>query len=269
MEHKLIPTVVVGFGTIGHRVVSALQDGIADLELIAIGVRDPNSSRLTETPQAVEFIAGSEASMHGQLIVDCASSGSFAEVAEPVIRGGKTLVTVNSAALLARMDLVDMAAATGARIIIPSGGILGLDAVRAAAEGQIMTAEITTRKPPRALKAAKYVVEHQIDLDRLTEPVLLFQGSAREAARLFPDNVNVAASLSLAGIGPDRTAVQIWADPACTVNSHTVEVECDAGRFTMTISSSLFAQKAVSGRMTPQSVIACLRGLHATLRVGS
>lgn len=266
---NLIPTVVVGFGTIGRCVVSALQKGIPGLTLSAVGVRDPNSCPRQDDLKHVEFVSGSLSSNFGELIVDCASSSSFGDIAEPALRAGKTLVTVNSAALLERMDLLEIAADADARIIIPTGGILGLDAVRAAAEGNITKVEITTRKPPRALTMAKFVVEQKIDLTGLTEPQLLFQGSVREAAKLFPENVNVAASLSLAGIGPDKTDVQIWADPMSVGNSHTVRVESDAGNLSMSITSALFAQKAISGRMTPQSVIACLRGLYARLHVGT
>ena len=171
-------------------------------------------------------------------------------------------------ALLDRMDLVERAKATGARIIVPTGALLGLDAVRAAAEGTIESARIVTRKPPRGLAGAPYLDEHQIDVLAITEPTCIFDGSARDGARGFPANVNVAAALSLAGIGPDRTRLEIWADPTVTRNTHTIVVESDSARLTMTI-ENIPSENPRTGRITPLSVIAALRGLVAPLKVGT
>ena len=102
---------------------------------------------------------------------------------------------------------------TGARILVPTGALLGLDAVRAAAEGTIHSVTMITRKPPDGLEGAPYLVERGISVKDLKEPLKIFDGTAREGARGFPANVNVAAALSLAGIGPDKTRLEIWADP--------------------------------------------------------
>ena len=102
----------------------------------------------------------------------------------------------------------------------------------------------------------------------MTEPTRIFDGSARDGARGFPANVNVAAALSLAGIGPDRTRLEIWADPTVTRNTHTIELDADSVRFTMTI-ENVPSENPRTGRITPLSVIAALRGLTSTLRVGT
>ena len=167
------------------------------------------------------------------------------------------------------MHLARLARNTGARIIVPTGALLGLDAVRAAAEGPIERIAIETRKPPMSLAGAPYLEKHGIDLIDLTRPLLVFDGNALEASAGFPANVNVAAALALAGIGPIRTHVRIWADPGVTRNIHTIFVEAEAARFTMTIENVPSAENPRTGRLTTLSMLACLRGLVSSLKVGS
>ena len=151
---------------------------------------------------------------------------------------------------------------------LPTGALLGLDAVSAAAEGNIQSVRMTTRKPPKGLEGAPHLVANRIDITNLTAPKLVFSGSAREAAIGFPANVNVAAALSLAGIGPDRTMIEVWADPGVTRNCHRIEVEADSARFTLEI-ENVPSENPKTGRITALSVVAALRKLHAPLRVGT
>src|SRR5690606_39208203 len=115
--------------------------------------------------------------------------------------------------LLRFPQLLEQALEGPGQILVPSGAALGLDAIAAAAEGEISSVKLVTRKPPAGFKGAPLVEAQGIDLDALTEPLKLFEGSARDAARDFPSNLNVAVALSLAGIGPDRTTLEVWADP--------------------------------------------------------
>jgi aspartate dehydrogenase len=128
---------------------------------------------------------------------------------------------------------------------------------------------LVTRKPPRGLVGAPYLQALGIDVLAITEPTRIFTGSAREGAKGFPANVNVAAALALAGIGPDRTTLEIWADPTVTRNTHTVTVEADTVRLTMTIENVPSEENPRTGKITPLSLLACLRGLVSTLKVGS
>ena len=113
------------------------------------------------------------------------------------------------------------------------------------------------------------MIANRIDIEHLTAPLKVFEGTAREGARGFPANVNVAAALSLAGIGPDRTLLQIWADPTVVRNTHTVRVEADTARFEMTIENVPSAEKPATGKITALSVIAALQGLVTPFKVGS
>jgi aspartate dehydrogenase len=141
--------------------------------------------------------------------------------------------------------------------------------VRACAEGEVESITIETRKHPRGLAGAPYLARHGIDVAAITTPTLIFEGNALDAAAGFPANVNVAAALALAGIGPLRTQVRIWADPGVDRNIHTIRVEADAARLTMTVENVPSEANPRTGKLTALSVLACLRGLTATLKIGS
>lgn len=262
---------IAGFGTIGKRVALALDQGIEGLELCGVMTRSAEPARLllSRFKHPVPLQSMEDLAQTADVVVECVPKAAFMLVAPQVIGRAKIFVTVSGAALLEHPELIEEARRRGGRIILATGALLGLDAVRAAAEGVIHSVSMITRKPPRSLAEAPIVKERGINLDGLREPLQLFSGNAREGARLFPANVNVAAALGLAGIGPDRTQLQIWADPACTRNTHTIVVDADSARFEMKIENVPSEEHPGTGKITPLSVIACLRSLAAPLRVGT
>ena len=262
---------IAGLGAIGFPVAQALDDGIPGLALSAVAVRDRPRARdkMTAFKTQPDLLAPGDLAGHGDVVMECAPAAVFREIAEPAIAAGRIFIPLSVGALLDHWDLVDRAEQTGARIIVPSGALLGLDAVRAAAEGTIHDVTIVTRKPPRGLRTAPHVIANGWDMDALKEPLQVFKGTAREAIKGFPANVNVAVALSLAGVGPDRTRIEIWADPTVERNTHRIRVDADSTRFQMTIEGVPSQENPATGLLTPLSAIACLRGLTQTLRVGT
>lgn len=262
---------VAGLGTIGLPVVKALARGIPGLELAAVssGREDIARRRLDEAGIRVPVADVAALVAASDVVVECAPARVFRAIAEPALAAGRVLVTVSGAALLDAPEIVALAKRSGGRILLVTGALVGLDAVRAAAEGSIRSVRMVSRKPPASLKGAPYLEAHGIDVSAVSEPKRVFKGSARDGARGFPANVNVAASLALAGIGPDKTELEIWADPTVTRNTHTIEVEADSARFSMTIENVPSPGNPATGQITPLSVIAALRGLTAPLRVGT
>ncbi|HZF76944.1 MAG TPA: aspartate dehydrogenase [Acetobacteraceae bacterium] len=262
---------IAGLGAIGLHLARALDAGVEGLRLAAVASRDPAKARDAvggfRAPPVVTDLAGLAG--HADIVVEAAPAAVFEQVAEAAIARGRIFVPSSVGALLPRMHLVDRARATGARIVVPTGALLGLDAVRAAAEGEVASVTIETRKPPRGLAGAPYLEQNGIDVAGITAATRVFQGNAFDAARGFPANVNVAAALALAGIGPERTMVEIWADPGVTRNTHTIRVEAAAARLTMTIENVPSEENPRTGKITPLSILACLRGLVSTLKVGS
>jgi aspartate dehydrogenase len=261
---------IAGYGAIGQSVAKSLDAGaVPGVMLAAIAVRDPQRAPAVQWQgQAPQFttIAGLEPLC--DVVVECAPAAVFAEIARPVLQAGKKIVVLTASALLANMDLVELARARNGQILVPSGAILGLDALTAAAEGTIHSVTMITRKPVRGLLGAPYLTTHNIDISGIKEPTMIFRGSPREAAVGFPANLNVAVCVSLAGIGPDRTTLEIWADPHLERNIHQVEVDSDAASFSMEI-KNIPSENPKTGRITGQSVLAVLRKLGGPLRVGT
>ncbi|RMF86261.1 MAG: aspartate dehydrogenase [Nitrospinota bacterium] len=262
---------IAGLGAIGLPVARRLDAGIPGLELRAVAVRDVAKAErhLASFTHPVSIVTLPELAQQADVVVECLPAAVFPQVAFPAVQAGRVFVPLSVGALLAYPELPEMAIRHGARIIVPSGAILGLDAVRAAAEGEIRSVKITTRKPPASLAGAPYLVQHGITIENLQAPLKVFEGSAREGAQGFPANVNVAAALSLAGIGPDRTRLEIWADPHLTRNTHHIEVEADSARFSMTMEGLPSPENPRTGRLVAQSVIATLRGLVSPIRIGT
>jgi aspartate dehydrogenase len=247
-----------------------LDQGMPGLRLVAVSARDPDGARARMAlARPVPVLPLTELAARADVVVECAPAAVFREVAAPAIEAGRIFMPASVGQLLEHDDLVELAARTGARIIVPTGALLGLDAVRAAAEGTIHAVTMLTRKPPRGLGGAPYLEQRGITLDGLDEPRKVFEGSAREGARGFPANINVAAALSLAGIGPDRTRLEIWADPSVVRNTHRIVVEADSASFQMTIENVPSEDNPRTGKITALSMTAALRSLTATLRVGS
>jgi len=259
-----------GLGSVGRVIAMRTMTDLPAYTLTAVSAR--------RQPLAQDFLGeiGSEAKVlpledlatHADVVVECAPAGLFRQVAEPVISAGKELIVLSAGALLANWDLVESAEGTGATIRVPSGALLALDAVQATNEGNISSVRMVTRKPLAGLQGAPFVETHQIDLSQVHEPIRLFRGTAREAVEGFPANLNVAVALSLAGIGPDRTTLEVWADPAIKRNTHTIEVESDSASLNFSI-ANIPSENPRTGRITALSVIALMRKLSSRLQVGT
>lgn len=234
---------LLGAGGIAHEVAKALADGRASgTRIVGIVAREPVSERA----KALSTMSGAPLLQFEKLleaqpdcILEAAGTEAVHEFGPYILRAGVDFIVMSIGALLddeLRRDLEDPN--NRATLILPSGAIAGLDGVRAlAATGSITLAKITTTKAPRSLLGAHYLVENGIDLPS-DSVVTVFEGTAREAVKGFPKNINVSAALSLAGIGPDNTIVKIVSDPAVTRSRHEITAEGTAGRLQVTVEST-------------------------------
>ena len=263
---------VAGFGAIGFEVACAIDAGaVPGLALAAVAARDLERARSRcadfRSVPAVRPVA--ELPELADVIVECAPAAVFASIARPALEAGRTLVCVSVGALLDHLDYVDLAAERGGRILVPSGALLGLDAVQAAALGEVEEVRMVTRKPPAGLDGVPWLLDQGIDVHAIREPTRVFDGTAREGARCFPANVNVAAALGLAGVGPDRTRLEVWVDPTVTRNTHEISVEAEAARLKLRIENVPSDANPRTGRLVAPSVLATLRKLTSPLVVGT
>ncbi|BBY24636.1 aspartate dehydrogenase [Mycobacterium stomatepiae] len=261
---------IVGLGPVGSVVARAIDKGIAGYRLSAISARRTklaeDFSRTLTSP--VPVVDADQIEPCSDLVIECAPASLFTTIATPTIEAGKRLVVLSSSALLEHWSLVERAHQTGAVISVPSGAIAGLDAVQAAAHGTIFEVTMTTRKPIASLIGAPYLRGRDDELRSLREPMLLFEGNARQAATGFPANLNVAVALSLAGIGPDKTTLRVWADPTVDRNTHIVDMRSDSADLHIRI-ANIPTENPKTGRITAQSVVAHLAKTAATLRLAT
>jgi aspartate dehydrogenase len=261
---------IAGLGSIGRTLARKLADGVPGLTLACAAAGSEAKARAWLAAERIEcpVVPLAQLPQHADIAVECAPAAALEQICRPMLEAGKTVMVLSVGALLPRPELIELARRTGGCIVAPTGALIGLDAVAAAAEGEIRSVRMTTRKPPNGLKGAPYLEANKISVEGLTAPKKVFSGTAREAAAGFPANVNVAAALSLAGIGPDRTTIDIWADPGVTRNCHSIEVESDSANFTMSI-ENVPSENPKTGKIVALSVLAALRKMGAPLRVGT
>lgn len=218
---------LVGCGNIGADICIALQKGGIPAEITALSdVDEERAGVLLRTFQLNARICSlDELAAEVDFIVECAVGSAVRDVIEAAMAHQKDCLVMSVGGLMALRDELQRAEKRGIQVRIPSGALCGLDGIRAAMEGGLHMVTLTTRKPPEGLAGAPYLVENNIDVDNLTEPKVVFEGTALEAVKAFPANVNVAGALSLIGIGPEETKVCVIADPNATMNSHEVDAE--------------------------------------------
>jgi aspartate dehydrogenase len=261
---------IVGLGTIGQALARAIDQGEVAAALTAVHSRTMAGAQafartLDCAPEVVD-VAGVIARC--DLVIEAATQVALTELAPRVLEAGKDLMILSVGALLEHPEWPTLAARHGGRLYVPSGAIVGLDGLKGACAGRVDTVTVTTRKPPQGLAGAPYVEAHGIDVYAYTTETVIFEGSVRDACRGFPANVNVAAALSLAGIGPDRTHIRILVVPGSTRNMHDVEVEGDFGRLTTHI-ENVPTDNPRTGKLAYLSAIAMLKQIVSPLQCGT
>lgn len=223
---------LVGCGNIGADLCIALQKGDIPAEIVALTDIDQERAKLLQRTFQLNAQIGSldETAVAADFLVECADASAVEGVLEVAMRHRKGCLIMSVGGLLANPELLERARASSAHVQIPSGAICGLDGVRSAMEAGLHSVTLTTRKPPKGLEGAPYLIEKKISLDNLSEPRVIYEGNALEAAKAFPKNINVAGALSITGIGPVETKVRIIADPDATENTHEVLAEGAFGR---------------------------------------
>ncbi|MBI4358856.1 MAG: DUF108 domain-containing protein [Candidatus Omnitrophica bacterium] len=264
---------IVGCGTIGTALAKAIQQKfhkfaslfyIADISPLQIKkfLKKVRTKHL-QTVSLSELVSKSD------FIVETASVQAACEIIPKVLKAGKDILTLSVGGILKVQNLKRLLARSRGHIYIPSGGISGIDAVLAAKVGQIRSVQITTRKPLRSFRDAPYFFKNGIRLRKIRKPTLIFQGNAEKAIRNFPENVNVAVTLSLAGIGPRKTKVRVFTSPTYRYNMHEIKIE---GRFGQVVSKVInlpSKENPKTSALAVGSAIATLEKIFAKMKVGT
>ncbi|ELZ05053.1 putative L-aspartate dehydrogenase [Natrialba chahannaoensis JCM 10990] len=268
---------ILGCGTIGTEIARAIATETVPATLSVVHGQHPDRVAAVQDqfdtdsqPRAAESISDL---FEADIVIEAAGQDAVDDVAIDALEHGCECLLMSVGALAdaeLRSDVLEAADAGSGRLHLPSGAIAGLDAIKAAAlTGELETATLQTTKPPSGLEGAPYIDANDIDLDAITEPTVVFEGPANEAASAFPSNINVAMALSLAGIGPSETAVEIVAHPDAETNTHTISATGGMGRIETTVENVPSPTNPKTSYLAAISAIEKLRSLSATVTVGT
>jgi aspartate dehydrogenase len=276
---------VVGCGSIGSEICKAIDsDGASGLDLgmelkFLIDTNPANIDRLCKSLTKTPDILKSDNTELDRvldtvdLVIECASQAAVREFIIPALKKGKEVMILSVGALLCESGLFEeierIAKGKGCKVYIPSGAVAGIDGLKSAAIGGIHKVELRTKKPPSGFEGNKYVKRQGIDLLSIKKAETLFMGHAKEAVKYFPENVNVAASLSIAGIGSEATKVKIVADPYAKKNVHEIVVTGEFGKFFVCVENVPSIANPKTSYLAALSAIATLKSISYPIRVGT
>jgi aspartate dehydrogenase len=269
----MIKVGIVGCGTIGKELALACQKRFSDeVTLAALADADHAHARklqnqLRPKPQVMNV---DTLISRCDLVIEAASSASAYEVARKALSLGKDVMVMSVGGILGKeKEVMRLARTHRCCLYLPSGGVVGIDGLKAAHIGKIHRVMLTTRKPPQGFEDAPYVIKHKINLKNLKEEKVLFEGDALAAVKGFPKNINVSATLSIAGIGAKRTKVRIIATPHMLVNVHEIYVVGDAGSFYTRTENFPSEQNPKTSRLAILSAVATLERILKNVKIGT
>jgi aspartate dehydrogenase len=278
---------VVGCGAIGCEICKAIDSDEVNGRALGLEMElklliDTHPERIEQLRNSLrkkpELTRTSSAELDGvfdevDLVIECASQAAVREYMIPALEKGKDVMILSVGALLCDPGLFEelerISKERGGKVYIPSGAVAGIDGLKSGAVGGIHSVELTTRKPPRGFEGNEYVRKRGIDLRSIKEEQTLFSGSAREAVKHFPENINVAASLSLAGIGPEATKVRIVADPAARKNKHEIKVKGEFGDLFVRVKNEPSTTNPKTSYLAALSAIATLKRISHSIQLGT
>jgi len=267
---------LLGAGTIARLVLEHIRGGrLAGVEVLALAAR-PGSRRAEllarEFGIAVKSGCDGLLALKPDAILEAASHEAVREHLVAALEAGVGVIVLSAGALAddaLRLAAEKASRRSGAMLYVPSGGIGGLDALKAACAAGVDEVSIQVGKPPRAWKGIPYVERLGVDLDGLRGPTVLFEGSAREGVPHFPQNVNIAAVLSMAGIGFDRTRLTVLADPGLTKNTHRIEIKGTSGVISVVLENVPSPENPKTALLACYSALAGLREMASRIRYGT
>ena len=263
---------IIGCGTIGNAIAKACEDRLKGKALL-VAICDTDKDKAIALNNGLKkkaaVLTSSDLIKKVDLVIESASAKISGLILEKAIRSKKDILVMSVGGLIGKVDLLRLAEDRKVRVYIPSGALSGIDGLKSASVGRIDSVTLTTRKPPRGLEGAPYLKEKGIDLTNIKEETIIFEGTAEDAIKGFPQNVNVSAVLSLAGIGPKRTRVRLVTAPGYTKNIHEVEIVGSSGTIKTKTENVPSETNPKTSALAIFSAIATLEGIAKSVKIGT
>ena len=269
----MIKVGIIGCGTIGKELALACQSRFREeVTIEALADTEPAHARKLQArlrPKPA-ILSSEQLIKRCDLVIEAASKNVAYEVTRKALKQGKDIMTMSVGGLLGKeKEIFQLAKTHRCCLHLPSGGVVGIDGLKAARIGKIHRVLLTTRKPPQGFEDAPYVIKHGISLKNLNQEKVLFEGNALQAVKGFPKNINVSATLSLAGLGAKKTRVRIIATPHMLVNVHEVYVQGDCGSFYTRAENFPSVENPKTSRLAILSAVATLERILKNVKIGT
>ena len=265
---------IVGCGAIGSSLDKEILVGFRDSACLAAlyDIRIEKSQLLSkQLIKNTKFCAANLEALikKSDLVIESSCAKAAWEIARKSLSSGRKVMVMSVGGMVGHLDqLFALAVKYNAQVYFPSGAISGIDALKAANIAGIQRVVLTTRKHPDAFCGVEYVVKN-FKLTGLKKDKILFDGTAEQAVKYFPQNINVAAVLGLAGIGMRKTKVRIIASPNVHKNIHEILIEsCAAKIFTRT-ENILHPENPKTSYLAVLSAIATLKQILQPIKIGT
>jgi aspartate dehydrogenase len=263
---------IIGCGFIGSEMARAVQERFKDIAQLG-PVCEIDKARKEAFDKTVGFTTKSVSMLECIEASDLIVEAAVADVVPNILRHAtmlkRDLLIMSVGGLYYEPGLLEEVRKKGIHLFVSSGAIGGIDLLKAANVGKIYSVQLTTKKPVEALRGAPFFQEHKVDLDSVLGEKLIFEGKASDAIRYFPQNVNVAATLSLAGIGPERTRVNIVTSRTLKKNVHEIAIEGEFGRAVFLMENEPSRSNPKTSQLAANAGIATLEKILYGIEIGT
>lgn len=258
---------LIGCGAIAKVIAQAIKNKKVNVELKYVYGRNTEKAKKFAERFHTEYKSFDQILNEDlDVIVEAASQEAVRTLIPKILKTKKNVIIMSSGALVDKsllQEIRDLAKKNNLKVYIPSGALVGLDGIKSASIEEVKRVTLKTRKSPKSLEGAPFFIKNPVDFDNIEKPRIIYEGSAKEAVKLFPARLNIASSLSLAGIGPEKTIVQIIVDPNVESNVHEIIAE---GSFGTIIART---ENIPSYNMAALSAVATLKKITKRIQVGT
>jgi len=271
---KLLKIGIVGCGAIGCSLAQALMSDFSHRAILVscYDVDIEKAYRLASKFDNKKLAALNLDDLINKvdLVIEATKADSAFEIAQKAISASKDTLIMSVGGIIQHFkELKVLAEEKNVKVFIPSGAICGIDGLKAVSLGKINKVILTTKKPPKAFLGVPYLLKKKISLEHIKDDTVLYEGNALSAIKAFPQNINVAATLSIAGLGPENTIVRIVASPNITKNIHEIEIESEAGKITARTENVVHPDNPKTSYLAVLSAVATLKQIIEPIKIGT
>jgi len=275
MSKKLLKIGIAGCGAIGSSLAKTIvRDFQEAAELVALFDIDTKKSQdlsnLIGKTKRLSVESLQQLINKSELVIEASSAKSSCAIAQAVLSRRRDIMIMSVGGIVAELGtLSSLAKRYNAKVYVPSGAVAGIDALKAASVKNLKSIVLTTRKNPKSFKDVEYIRRKKINLDKIKRDTTLFFGSAKQAIKFFPQNINVAGTLCIAGLGEDKTKVKIVATPGIEKNIHEIEIKSEAANISTRTENILHPENPKTSYLAVLSAVATLKQILDPVKIGT